>query len=145
MIFRSICFQVVKTEPFKQFFCSYFKVIHEFLKYRSTFVSSGITSKICKARTIVLIKQIINKSILKSVYRSLRHTICNVLRDIEQRTYFRFLWPIAKVTIGFSAFRSNPKTFSLKMRRLWKIQSKVFNKFVRIATQNYLLSWGVFE
>ena len=32
MAFGSICFQVVETEPFKHFFCSCFKVIHDFIK-----------------------------------------------------------------------------------------------------------------
>ena len=58
MTFRSICFQVVKTEPFKHFFCSYFKVIHDFIKCRSTFIRSGIISIVCKVRTIVFKKQI---------------------------------------------------------------------------------------
>ena len=54
MAFRSICFQVVEVEPFRYFFSSYFQFIHGFIKCRSTFVRSGIISKICKVRTIVL-------------------------------------------------------------------------------------------
>ena len=56
--FRSIYFQIVETELTKHFFfSSYFKVIHDFLKCRSTFVSSGIIIKVCKVRTIVLKSQ----------------------------------------------------------------------------------------
>ena len=56
MIFRSICFQVIKAVPLKYFFCSYFKLIHDFIKYKSTLPRSGIISKVCKFRTIVLQK-----------------------------------------------------------------------------------------
>ena len=65
MAFRSMCYQVVETEPFKHFFCSYFKVMHDFNKCRSTFVRSGIISKVCKVRTIVLKKQS-HRSVLNS-------------------------------------------------------------------------------
>ena len=58
MTFGGICFQVVETETFKHFFSSYFKDIHGFIKCRSTFARSSITSKVCKVRTIVLKKQI---------------------------------------------------------------------------------------
>ena len=76
----SICFQVVETEPSKHFFCSYFEVIHDFIKCRSTFVRSGIISKVCKVRTIVLKKQITNICVKQQrrKYRSLRYTINNV-------------------------------------------------------------------
>ena len=58
MAFGSVCFQVVETEPFKHLFCSCFKVIHDFIKCRSTLVRSGIISKVCKVWSIVFKKQI---------------------------------------------------------------------------------------
>ena len=58
MIFRSICFEVIEAEPFKYFFCNYFKVIHDFIEYRGTFLRRGIISKVHKVRNIVLKKQI---------------------------------------------------------------------------------------
>ena len=48
----------METEPFKQFFCVCFKVIHNFIKCWSTFVKSGIISKTGKVRTIALKNQI---------------------------------------------------------------------------------------
>ena len=56
MAFGSICFKVVETEQFKHFFCSYLKVIHDFIKCRSSLVRSGILSQVCKVWTIVLKK-----------------------------------------------------------------------------------------
>ena len=50
--------QVVETEIFKHFFCSYFKVVHDFIKCSPTFVRSGIVSKVSKVRNIVLKKKI---------------------------------------------------------------------------------------
>ena len=47
MQLKSISIQVVQTEPFKYFFCCYFKVTYDLIKSRSTFIS-GIISKICK-------------------------------------------------------------------------------------------------
>ena len=52
MAFGSICFQVVETEPFKHFFCSCFKVIHDFIKCKSTLIRSGI-SKVCKENNAI--------------------------------------------------------------------------------------------
>ena len=48
----------METEPFKQFFCVCFKVIHNFSKCWSTFVKSGIISKTGKVRTAALKNQI---------------------------------------------------------------------------------------
>ena len=53
---RSICFQVEETETFKQFSWKYFKVIHDFIKCRFTFVRNGIISKVCEFKTMVLKK-----------------------------------------------------------------------------------------
>ena len=71
------CFQVVETGPCKHFFCRYFKVVHDFIKCRSTFIRIGVISKIY--RTIVLKKQIRNIYVKKQRprYRSLRYIISN--------------------------------------------------------------------
>ena len=58
MTFRSIWFQVVETEPFKHFFCSYFDIMHGFIKCMPLFVNKGIISKVSKVRTKVPKKQI---------------------------------------------------------------------------------------
>ena len=76
MTFRSICFQVVETEPFKKNLSSCFKVMYNFIKCKSAFARSGII-KVCKARSIVLKKQI-TKTYVKQyrfTYRSPRYTI----------------------------------------------------------------------
>ena len=79
MTFKSIYFEVVETEPFKLIFYSYFKVIHDFTKCRSTLVRSGII-KVCKVRTRVLKKQITIVCVKQQrpKYRSLWFTINNV-------------------------------------------------------------------
>ena len=48
MTFRSIWFQVVEIELFKHFFRCYFKVTDDFINCRTTFVRSGLISKIYK-------------------------------------------------------------------------------------------------
>ena len=61
-------------------FYSYFKVLHGFIMYMSTFTRIGIISKIWKVRIIVFKKQI-NKIYVtqqRHKYRSLRYTINNV-------------------------------------------------------------------
>ena len=80
MTCRGIFFQVVETESFKHSFYSYFKVLHGFIMYMSTFVRIGIMSKIWKVRTIVFKKQIkkIYFTQQRHKYRSLRYTINNV-------------------------------------------------------------------
>ena len=79
MTFGSICAQVVEIEPFKHFFCSYFTAIHEFIKCRSSFVWSGIISKVCNVRTIVLKKQITKIYVKKQrLYRFLWYTKNNI-------------------------------------------------------------------
>ena len=80
MTFGRVCFQVIETEPFRYFFCSYFNVILDLIKCRSALVRSGIISKVCKVWAIVLKKQITKIYVKqkRSKYRSLWHTINNV-------------------------------------------------------------------
>ena len=77
MTFRCICFQAVRTEPFKHCMYTYLKVIHDFIRCTSTIVGSGIISKVCSVGTVVFKKQItkiyVKQQRLK--YRSLRYTI----------------------------------------------------------------------
>ena len=73
MIYRSFAFRLLKLNDFKHVFSSYFKIIHDFIKCRSTFVRSGIISKIYKIRTIVLRKQI-TKIYVKQQRSNLSHT-----------------------------------------------------------------------
>ena len=87
---------------FKHSFFSYFKSILDFIKWRSTFLSSGIITKICKVKTIVLKKHMSQMSMLKSRDPSI--DFCGTpypscLKSTEWRTYFNFLWCITKVII----------------------------------------------
>ena len=110
MTFRSIWFQVVETEPFKHFFCSYFDIMHGFIKCMPLFVNKGIISKVSKVRTKVLKKQItmIYVKYKRSKYGSLWHTIKNVEIGIEGRPYLSFFGSITKVIMD------DVHSFSLK-------------------------------
>lgn len=78
--FRNKLFQVVETELFKHLFCSYFKIIYDFIKFRSTFLRSGIIRKMSKVKTIVLKKQITKACVEEQrlKYRPLWYTVGNV-------------------------------------------------------------------